>query len=368
VNPVAPFNATAGNTAGDTLNLDLSASYANPSATAIVSTVSGTAQTTGYKTIGFSDIEAINLIDGGLLTRVQMGDLYIRGSQAADIIQFGLTATPGVANTRVNSSVQSLAVTTKTIVFGRGGNDTVMQGNLNKPAEFYGEGGDDYLAGYNFNDLLVGGDGSDRLLGGEGANELWGDNLGEQTLVTGGNDIMSGGSGADKFYGGGGNDQITAAGGVDYAFGGFGDDSIDGGDGNDRLYGGEGSDTISGAGGHDLVAGNGGNDKLYGKLGNDVLIGGLGADILFGEEDNDLLFDGQVSVSSPAGNDASTLASDANDQAMAALLTDWSTDSLLTLLLTSLHDTSIDSLGGMSGTDTASPGPGDTGDWENTLP
>src|SRR5262249_41752132 len=145
----------------------------------IVSTVSGTAQTTGYKNIGFSDIEAINLIDHGLLTRVQMGDLYIRGTENADIIQFGVTLTPNVSSTRVNNTVQNLAVTTKAIVYARGGNDTVTLGTLPVKAEFYGEAGDDYLAGYKFDDLLVGGDGNDRLLGGEGNNELWGDNLGD---------------------------------------------------------------------------------------------------------------------------------------------------------------------------------------------
>src|SRR5205814_3874175 len=94
---------------------------------------------------------------------------------------------------RVNSQQFILLVTTKTVVYGRGGNDTIQQVNLSLPAEFYGEAGDDYLAGYNRDDLLVGGPGYDRVLGAEGNNELWGDNLGEQTLSTGGNDIPSGG-------------------------------------------------------------------------------------------------------------------------------------------------------------------------------
>src|SRR5262249_33037740 len=238
-NPTAPFNATAGNTVGDTLNLDLTPSYANPSAVAIVRTVSGIAQTTGYKTLNFSDIEAINLVDGGLLTRVQMGDLYIRGTQNADLIQFGATGLPNVSSTRINNTVQNLLVTTKAIVYARGGNDVVTLGTLPVRAEFYGEAGDDYLAGYKFDDLLVGGDGNDRLLGGEGNNELWGDNLGEQNLAVGGNDVISAGSGNDKIYGGGGGDNIVAGGGNDYAYGGAGDDTIDGGDGDDRLYGGD---------------------------------------------------------------------------------------------------------------------------------
>jgi hypothetical protein len=368
VNGVAPFNATAGNTAGDTFNLDLTPSYANPSATAIVSTVSGLVKTTGYQNLNFSDIEAINVSDNGLLTRVQMGDLYVRGTENADTIQFSATVNPNLATTRVNSSIFQYAVTTKTIVYGRGGNDILQQGNLNKPAEFYGEAGDDYLAGYKFNDLLVGGDGNDRLLAGEGDNEVWGDNLGGQDDPAGGNDVLSAGSGNDKFYGGGGNDQVTASGGNDYASGGAGDDTLDGGDGDDRLYGGAGSDTLSGGNGNDLLAGNDGDDRLYGQAGNDVLIGGQGADMLVGDDGNDLLFDGQITASSPAGTDASTIFNDAHDAAMKLLLADWSTDSLLDLLVvTSLHDSSLDSLGGTAGLDTAAPGDGDVGDWEITL-
>jgi hypothetical protein len=99
-----------------------------------------------------------------------------------------------------------------------------------------------------------------------------------------------------------------------------------------------------------------------------MLIGGTGADLIVAEDGNDLMYDGRVSVAAPAGSDASTSFGDGSDQAMLALLSDWSTDSALSLLVTSLHDSSIDSLGGMTGTDTASPGPGDVGDWENTLP
>jgi hypothetical protein len=87
-------------------------------------------------------IEAINLIDGGLLTRVQKGDLYIRGTQNTDVTQFGVTLTPNVSSTRVNTTVQNLAVTTKTVVYARGGNDVVTQGTLPVRAEFYGEAGD----------------------------------------------------------------------------------------------------------------------------------------------------------------------------------------------------------------------------------
>ena len=215
---------------------------------------------------------------------------------------------------------------------------------------------------------MVGGAGNDRILGGEGDNELWGDNLGEQNLTRGGNDIMTAGAGNDKFYGGGGGDNITAGAGVDFAFGGFGDDTIDGGDGDDRLYGGDGNDTLTGGNGNDLIAGNGGDDRLYGKAGNDVLIGGQGADLIVGDDGNDLLFDGEIAVSNPGGTDGSNAFGDAHDVAMAALLSDWSPDGALNLVLvTSLHDSSIDNLGGGLGSDTASAGSGDLGDWEFLL-
>jgi Ca2+-binding RTX toxin-like protein len=337
-----------------------------------VTTVGGIVTTTGYKNINFGTTEAINLCDQGTLTRIVMGDLYVRGTNGNDVITFGLTGTPNVASTRVNSFIFNLAVTLKTVAYGRGGNDQISQSNLNKPAEFYGEAGDDYLAGANFNDLLVGGAGYDRVLGGNGDNELWGDNLQldpSTVETTDGPDQLTGGSGIDRMYGGGNGDTINGAAGNDYAFGGGGDDTIDGGQGDDRLYGGAGNDTIGGNDGNDLLAGNDGDDQLYGKAGNDVLIGGLGADFLAGEEGNDLLFDGTISFAGPpvAGTDASTVANDANDQAMAAILATWAAGSLPPGI-TSIHDGDLDTLGGMSGDDTASPGTGDIGDWEVLIP
>lgn len=370
----AVSNATQGDEYGptfDLVNIDLSPSLANPNALAIVTTVGGIATTTGYKNINFAAAEAINLGDQNKITRVEMGDLYVRGTNGNDLIQFGLTGKANIASTRVNNYIFNLAVTLKTVAYGRNGNDQIVQGNLNKPAEFYGEAGDDYLAGYSFNDLLVGGAGYDRLFGNEGDNELWGDNLQlEPTTVeaTDGPDTLTGGNGSDRMYGGGGNDTLTAAAGSDYAFGGGGDDTLDGGSGDDRLYGGAGNDMLGGGDGNDLLAGNDGDDKLYGNVGNDMLVGGLGADLLAGQEGNDLLFDGTISFAGPPipGTDASTLAGDANDQALAAILATWASG-VLPPGITSNHDSSIDSLSGMQDDDTASGGADDVGDWENLL-
>jgi Ca2+-binding RTX toxin-like protein len=341
----------------------------------VVSTVSGTASLTGFQNVNFRDIEAINLCDQDLLTRTEMGDLYVRTTENADVVQFSRTITPNLLRTRINSQFFNLLATTKTIVYGRGGNDNIQQTNVTLDAEFYGEEGNDYLSSYTGNDLLVGGLGDDRLLGGAGNNELWGDNLGEQDLNVGGFDQISGGIGIDIAYGGGGNDIINLGGGNDYVFGGWGNDSIDGMEGDDRLYGGEGDDTISGYSGNDLIAGNNGNDKLYGRDGHDVIIGGDGADILSGEAGDDLLIHSTATYDpvgiQPPGTDASISANDVHDTAMLALLNDWVANKPnLPGLLTNPEDNDLDHMSGGSGTDRARPGttPPDTGDWEALLP
>jgi Ca2+-binding RTX toxin-like protein len=363
--PAIPNSLPLGDTVGDKLTLDMSAT----TGPVIVCTINGTATSASHQPVNFTQIEDLDLIDGNALTNVQMGDLYVRGTEGNDIIQFANGGT-NLSRTRINNFIITLPVTMKTVAYGRGGIDYLQQTNLAKPAEFYGEGGDDYLSGYTAADLLVGGAGNDRLLGGDGDNELWGDNLGEQDLASGGNDILSGGNGNEKMYGGGGNDQMNAMGGNDYVYGGAGDDTADGGEGDDRLYGGDGNDTLTGGAGNDLIAGGAGNDQLYGKDGNDVLIGGTGADLLLGENGNDLLFDGNVSyddpgTAPPAGSDDSHAFGDASDLAMTALLADWSSDNLIAAAFLAItHDSFLDTLSGGDGADTASPGSGDTGDWE----
>ena len=53
---------------------------------------------------------------------------------------------------------------------------------------------------------------------------------------------------------------------------------------------------------------------------------------------------------------------------MQALLSDWNDNLHVDLSIVSNHDSFVDSLSGGLGTDTVSKGPGDTGDWENTIP
>jgi hypothetical protein len=334
-----------GNTAGDTLNLDMT--VAGTSSAVIVATIPGIATSGTTKTLTFTQIETIHLTDDSLLTNVEMGDLYIRGSTAVDIVQFSGQGDPNLSRTRVNNTMGYYTVTRRAVVYGRDGNDIITQGNFNHEAEFYGEGGDDQLTGFNLADLLVGGLGNDRINPGQGNNVVWGDDLDDQDGSTGGVDTISTLDGNDIIYGGAGNDPINAGGGDDYVYGGRGNDNLTGGNGNDRLYGGLGNDILSGDAGNDLLSGGDDNDTLYGKTGNDVLIGGNGADWLTGDDGNDLLFDGRVTYSLPAsGSEDSHTAGDASDTAMLKLLQDWSTSGILTGSLTLNQDGVNDQLRG----------------------
>jgi Ca2+-binding RTX toxin-like protein len=295
-----------------------------------------------HRPVNFVEIEDINLVDGGILTDVEMGDLYIRGSNNADSVSFLATANPNVARVQVNAFQGYFAITRRVIVYARGGNDYLQLGNFNHPAEFYGGAGDDYLAGYLASDKLVGGQGRDRINASQGNNVVWGDSdpvevglpdteanrqlmasiSSGQRLESLDADILSTLDGNDTMYGGPGADSMTLGGGADYAYGGRGDDSIALGAGDDRGYGGLGNDTITGSGGNDLINGGEGNDSVSGDQGLDVLIGGGGNDAVNGGDGNDLLFDGRINLGGVSA-DSQTIG-DASDAAMLALLLEWS--------------------------------------------
>jgi autotransporter-associated beta strand protein len=76
------------------------------------------------------------------------------------------------------------------------------------------------------------------------------------------------------------------------------------------LYGGAGRDRLKGGGGHDVLVGGDGDDLLRGGQGRDLLIGGSGADRLVASADDDLLI-------------AGTTAHDTSDEALAAILAEW---------------------------------------------
>ncbi|WP_254508011.1 beta strand repeat-containing protein [Anatilimnocola floriformis] len=357
-----------GDVAGDVINVDISAlTNATP---VVVSTFSpGTVVASGIQPLTWTQIEDINLVDQGLLTNVQMGDLFARATPGADLIQ--MTANPTTANPnqvrlRMTTTIGNYSASNKTIIYGGAGNDTLSQSNLTIPAEFYGEAGDDYLTGAMNNDWLVGGADNDRINGSGGDNIIWGDNApttsdpNPQDALTGGNDTLSGLGGNDVFYGSGGNDIVSGGAGNDYASGGAGDDSLDGNDGDDRLYGGAGNDVIGGQNGNDLISGGAGNDKLYGGTGSDVIIGGDGMDTLDGSDGNDLLVGGMVAGETSSRTSAAntmtfspanyTNGTD-NDAALLTLLAQWATSNDSSALGAITHDHVADQLSGGAGND-----------------
>ncbi len=107
-------------------------------------------------------------------------------------IRVGSTTVTSVADTSVNL-IQ---------IYARGGNDTVTldaSGQVvNKPAQIWGDDGNDTLSGGNGSDSIYGGAGDDRLYGGAGADDLQGGD---------GRDYLSGGTGSDRFLGGNGFDR-----------------------------------------------------------------------------------------------------------------------------------------------------------------
>ncbi len=334
--PVAP----TGDTIGDVLNLDLSALPAN--APLILATVSGVVATTGVQPLSYSEIEDFNLALSNQLVNVQMGDLLVRGTNGADLIQFMRNPVPGAPDQtriRLNTLVVDVTTTGKTLTFAGASNDYVTMANVNYPGEIYGETGDDYISGAMANDFLVGGLGNDQINASGGDNIVWGDNASApvgnplpQDDVIGGDDMLSALDGNDVFYGGGGKDQISPGAGNDYLYGGEGDDLLDGAQGDDRIYGGGGNDVMSGSSGNDLLVGGAGSDQLMGRDGNDVLIGGDGSDMMSGDGGDDLIITGQVFneasswVGAPTTTtfDAGSYArlSD-NDAALMLLLSQW---------------------------------------------
>ncbi len=326
-----PGGVPTANTVGDHLSLDLSA-IAETSAI-FVTTVPGQVHAAGYASFTFADIENLDLYDSTGQTEIEMGDLYARGTALADYFVFtsAITASqPNRMRISINNFSGYLDIPGKVVVYARGGDDYISQYSAPRVAVFYGEGGHDYLAGATEDDLLVGGLGRDQILGEMGNDTIWGDegptpsNPQPQDDLAGDFDRISGGGGNDIIYAGGGNDQANGDDGDDYVHGGAGDDTLDGGMGNDRLYGSLGNDTLGGYIGNDLLSGGTGDDRLFGKEGNDVLIGGTGADWLMSDEGNDLLVSGSVAPTAMTSAE-STWANDANDQAMLALLVNWST-------------------------------------------
>ncbi|ADB17518.1 autotransporter-associated beta strand repeat protein [Pirellula staleyi DSM 6068] len=345
---------------GDVLNIDVSALGGGLAATSPVLVSSGQVLSSTHATVTFTTIEDLNLADDGEMTSATVSDIYIRGTNASDTIQFAranTTLEPNRTRVQIGSSYTYHNVPGKTLVYGRGGNDIINQSNLQIPAEFYGEAGDDFLTGSFNNDLLVGGLGNDRINASSGNNIVWGDDaptsdeLNPHELNIGGNDTLSALGGNDIFYAGGGNDSVSPGAGDDWIHGGYGNDQLSGSSGNDRIYGAQGNDTISGDVGDDFLSGGDGDDRLYGRDGNDVLIGGDGVDLVDGGNGNDLVLAAITTFQGTSDTATSNTYSSAVDAAMLALLVAWNSGGPVAANLTHTDDLDRDTVYGGSGND-----------------
>ena len=229
--------------------------------------------------------------------------LLVRGTSGNDTIvvdRFDATRISVVINTV--TTLFTASTFQKIVVIAGAGDDSVaVKASVTKPAELFGDEGNDQLSSGKGDDILHGGDGSDRMSGGAGNDLLLGD---------AGNDKMHGDAGNDSVSGGDGHDQIWGDGGNDTLYGEAGNDTISGGTGNDLVFGGSGNDQISGDAGDDVLLGEEGNDYALGGAGRDILIGGLGVDTLKGQAHDDILIGG-------------TTNHDASAAALAAILSEW---------------------------------------------
>jgi Ca2+-binding RTX toxin-like protein len=378
--PTAPVG-TSGDIVGDVLNLDITSL---PSSSGLVlATAAGVLASTGLQPLTYAQIEDLNVISGGELLNLQMGDTLVRGTSGPDTVifsQINVPSNPNNTRVRLNNLFVDFPMSGKTLTFAGDSNDYLTHSNVTFPMESHGEGGDDYIAGGSGNDLLVGGLGHDQINAGAGNNIVIGDQMLSgtslpQDSVIGGNDILSALGGNDVFYGGGGNDQVSPGAGNDYLYGGEGDDILDGNAGDDRIYGGNGDDVLSGSAGNDLLSGGDGDDILLGLDGNDVLIGGLGTDSLNGGNGDDLLISGSVanelsswtSVPNTTTFDANLFSRPAdNDAALLILLTQWSTTGNRSSLAAITDDGVLDAVWGNAGNDDFSTTPGEAQDLNAT--
>ncbi|HND52504.1 MAG TPA: hypothetical protein PLV92_08915, partial [Pirellulaceae bacterium] len=97
-------------------------------------------------------------------------------------------------------------------------------------------------------------------------------------------------------YGQGADDQIQISGSIEVPA---------------LVHAGAGNDQINGGAGNNILLGEAGNDTIIGGSGRDLMIGGTGADRIIGNAGDDILI-------------AGTTAFDANDEALCAIMKEWS--------------------------------------------
>lgn len=297
--PTFPTRAPGDILGADTLVLDMSQTSATLATAVYVDTVAGVARSASHKVVNFEEIEDINLSDIDGDTNTQIGDLYIRASEAADRITLypdNTYATLKKIRLRYNSTDMgpidqlsgpngTFSVPGKFVAYGRGGNDQITINNtLFKDTELFGQAGADYLVGSlgGGRDLLVGGIGADRLNGLTGDDILWGDQRPGAPESTEPTSL----DGMDQLNGGAGNDRLDGGGASDRLYGEDGNDIVRGGDGDDGV--------VSGDRGFDIVIGGAGKDLVYGGTDRDIVIGGDGVDTVDGDGGEDIVIGDQT--------------------------------------------------------------------------
>lgn len=213
------------------------------------------------------------------------------------------------------------------------------------------------LFGLAGNDSLAGGLGADSLVGGAGNDTLSG-SLSNDTLIgTVGNDSLDGGGGTDTadFSGapagvrvalkngsarGDGKDRLRT---IETVLGSAYNDVLTGNDLSNLLLGAGGNDRLNGLGGDDILVGELGFDRLLGGLGNDILLGGANDDLLVGHLGRDLLIGGENNdfVYGTPGDDiliAGMTDHDADNAALAAILSEWNSDRDYATRVSNLRD------------------------------
>ncbi len=118
--------------------------------------------------------------------------LLINGTDGANNIELDVAKKTQIVTVLINNVViGTYSPTSRIVVFGNGGNDSVTHGGgFKRAVEEFGGDGDDTLKAGQSGDILVGGAGNDSLVSGAG------------------NDVEIGGTGADKVVGDAGEDIL----------------------------------------------------------------------------------------------------------------------------------------------------------------
>jgi Ca2+-binding RTX toxin-like protein len=192
-----------------------------------------------------------------------------------------LQITGGASGNSIDASSLTLM---SLIVFGEGGNDTVIGGALNDTIS--GGEGADFANGRNGNDLVSGDGGNDTLQGGTGLDFVDGGDGDDQVLGLGSSgDTLRGGPGNDTLDGGAGTgDIISEIGDVSFTLTATQLTGL----GTDTVLNVEGAVLVGGASANAInVSVSGVPTTLTGGGGNDTITGGTAIDVLVESGDVD---------------------------------------------------------------------------------